>query len=212
MVRPIRYLALGDSYTIGTGATEPSRNFPSLLARRLERASSRAVAVQNPAVNGFTTHDLIRTELPQVREAPELVSILIGANDIVQGFDAAAYRRAIQTIYDFVAHFHLPAGCVLTVAVPDFSVVPTAGDFGKPEALRARIDEFNQIALAESRDRGFDFVDISDVSRSGIGRSDWIADDGLHPADAQYTAWADVLWKAVEAAWTRAAKPQGPVH
>jgi lysophospholipase L1-like esterase len=211
-VEPIRYLALGDSYTIGTGASEPSRNFPSLLARRLEGASGRPVAVQNPAVNGFTTRDLIRTELSQVQQAPHLVSVLIGANDVVQGYEAAAYRRALQAIYDFVARFRLPAGRVLTVAVPDFSVVPTAGDYGKPETLRARIDAFNQIAVEEAQARQFEFVDISEVSRSGISRSDWIAADGLHPADAQYAAWADVIWTAVEVDWTLAAKAPGPVH
>ncbi len=208
----VRYLALGDSYTIGTGATETSRNFPSLLAQRLERASGRPVAVLNLGVNGFTTHDLIRVELPPARQTPDLVSVLIGANDVVQGSDAAAYRQALQTIYDFVARFRLAAGRVLTVAIPDFSVVPTAGDYGKPETLRARIDAFNQIAGEESQARRFDFVDISEVSRSGISRSDWTAADGLHPADAQYAAWADVIWRAVEVDWTRAAKPKAPVH
>lgn len=211
-MEPVRYLALGDSYTIGTGATAPSRNFPSLLARRLEGAGGRPVALQNPSVNGFTTRDVIRAEIPQVQRAPHLVSVLIGANDVVQGYDAATYRGALQTIYDFVARLRLPAGRVLTVAIPDFSVVPTAGDYGKPETLRARIDAFNQIAVEESQARQFDFVDISEVSRSGVGRSDWIADDGLHPADAQYAAWAEVIWRAVEADWTRAAKPKAPVH
>ena len=210
-MEPVRYLALGDSYTIGTGATAPSRNFPSRLAGRLQGASGRPVAVQNPAVNGFTTRDLIRTELPQVQQAPHLVSVLIGANDVVQGYEAAAYRGALQTIYDFVARFRLPASRVLTVAIPDFSVVPTAGDYGTPAALRARIDAFNRIAAGESHRHGFRFVDISDVSRSGISRPNWIADDGLHPADAQYVAWADVIWRAVEVDWTRAAKPKAPV-
>jgi lysophospholipase L1-like esterase len=163
-------------------------------------------------VNGFTTRDLIRTELPQVQEAPDLVSVLIGANDVVQGFDDATYRRALQAIYDFVSRFRLATGRVLTVAIPDFSVVPTAGDYGTPAVLRARIDAFNRIAAETSAGHGFHFVDIGDVSRSGTGRSDWIAEDGLHPADAQYAAWADVIWKAVEVDWTRAAKPPGPVH
>jgi lysophospholipase L1-like esterase len=210
-VEPVRYLALGDSYTIGTGATAPSRNFPSLLARRLEGATGRPVTVQNPAVNGFTTHDLIRTELHQVQQAPDLVSVLIGANDVVQGYDAETYRRALQTIYDFVARFRLPAGAVLTLTVPDFSVVPTAGDFGAPAALRARIDAFNRIAADASAGHGFHFVDLGEVSRSGIARADWVAEDGLHPADAQYAAWADVIWKAVEEPWTRAVKAEGPV-
>ncbi len=55
----LRYLALGDSYTIGTGASDESRSFPSLLARRLSEREGRSVKITNAAVNGFTTHDLI---------------------------------------------------------------------------------------------------------------------------------------------------------
>jgi len=36
-VESIRYLALGDSYTIGTGLDDEAGNFPSLLARRFKR-------------------------------------------------------------------------------------------------------------------------------------------------------------------------------
>ena len=40
----------------------------------------------NPAVNGFTTEDLIASELALVgRLKPELVTILIGVNNLVQG-------------------------------------------------------------------------------------------------------------------------------
>ena len=56
----IRYLALGDSFTIGTGTT-PDKAFPALLAARW-RAAGRAVELLNPAVNGYTTDELITRE------------------------------------------------------------------------------------------------------------------------------------------------------
>src|SRR5256885_6759482 len=84
--RRIVYLALGDSYTIGTGASHESRNFPSLLALRVEHATGRPVRVVNPAVNGFTTIDLLAKEIGFIRELePQLVSVLIGVNDLVRG-------------------------------------------------------------------------------------------------------------------------------
>ena len=60
----IVYLALGDSYTIGTGASHESRNFPSLLAAKLQEAGGREVEVVNPAVNGFTTIAVTLLESP----------------------------------------------------------------------------------------------------------------------------------------------------
>lgn len=62
----IRYLALGDSYTIGTGASRESRNFPSRLATTLEEVTGVRVELRNPAVDGYTTNDLIRAELPEL--------------------------------------------------------------------------------------------------------------------------------------------------
>src|ERR1700751_5574914 len=90
------YLALGDSYTIGTGATHESRNFPSLLAARLEDATGRDIEVVNPAVNGFTTIDLIAREVGYITDlAPNLVTVLIGVNDLVQGRSLEQYRESL---------------------------------------------------------------------------------------------------------------------
>ena len=60
----IRYLALGDSYTIGTGLLDVAQNFPSLLAKRLTNETGIDVILINLGVNGYTTTDLIREELP----------------------------------------------------------------------------------------------------------------------------------------------------
>jgi lysophospholipase L1-like esterase len=112
-VKALRYLALGDSYTIGTGASSNAHNYPSILAARLSEATGAKVSVTNPAVNGFTTEDLIENELPLVnRLKPQLVTILIGVNDIVQGRPIESYRKSLTTIYDAMAALELEAGLV----------------------------------------------------------------------------------------------------
>src|SRR5438270_2181828 len=81
---PERFLALGDSFTIGTGTT-PDRSFPAVLVG-IWRDRGARVELSNPAMNGYTTDDLIADELPLVASyGPDLVTVLIGANDIVQG-------------------------------------------------------------------------------------------------------------------------------
>lgn len=191
----IRYVALGDSYTIGTGLQDESQNFPSLLARRLTGETGMDVALVNLGVNGYTTSDLIREELPVARGlAPEYVTILIGANDVVQGSDEGDYQTRLGTIYDALVELAHPATNIIALSTPDFSALPGAAPFGTARDLRRRIDAFNQVARSEATARGFHYADISAISREeGRGR-DWLAGDGLHPGPAQHQAIADRLW------------------
>jgi acyl-CoA thioesterase I len=203
-VESIRYLALGDSYTIGTGLEHTNQNFPSLLATRLRKASGIEVALVNLGVNGYTTQDLIREELPVARtSSPEAVTVLIGANDIVQGADEESYRRRLQQIYAAILQLGVPAGRVLSISVPDFSGLPGAAPFGTPGQLRARVDAFNRIAASEAVAHGFQVADITGLSRQPDPGGGWLADDGLHPGPAQHRAIAQQLWDIVGAEWVR---------
>ena len=202
--RALKYLALGDSYTIGTGASDESLNYPSIIATRLAEATGAKVELTNPAVNGFTTIDLIENELAHVqRIQPDLVSILIGVNDLVQGRTPEHYRVSLREIYDAVAGLELPAGKVAAISIPNWSTVPAARDFGDPAHLRRRTETFNAIARGEAEQRGFRWVDITAASTSGTRTPGWISSDRLHPGDIQYAAWADVIWSALSADWTR---------
>lgn len=185
--RTLRYLALGDSYTIGTGATDGSRSWPSIIAKRLN------AQLTNPAVNGYTTLDLIREELPYVaRVKPDLVSVLIGVNDLVQGRTLDQYRKSLTTIYDAIR-----GTPVVAVSIPTWSYVPAAADFGGAPEVEKLTGAFNEVAIEEATARDFTWVDIGPASTSKIGSKGWIASDRLHPGDAQYAAWAEAIWPAV---------------
>jgi len=193
-------VALGDSYTIGTGLQDQSQNFPSLLARWLTEETGIDVALVNLGVNGYTTTDLIREELPVARGlAPEYVTILIGANDVVQGSDEAGYQTRLGTIYDALVELAHPATNIIAVSTPDFSALPGAAPFGTARDLRRRIDAFNQVAQSEATARGFQYADISAISREEGRGGDWLASDGLHPGPAQHQAIADRLWTLLAA-------------
>jgi acyl-CoA thioesterase I len=189
----VRYLALGDSYTIGTGASVRAHNYPSILAARLTKATGHKVGLTNPAVNGFTTLDLIAQELGYIGLVkPDLVSILIGVNDLVQGRTPELYRSSLVQIYDAVAALKLPAGRVVAISIPNWSVVPAARTFGDSSRLRRLTDTFNAIAHQEAQSQGFT-----------LGSSPgWISSDDLHPGDPQYAAWGEVIWTAVRDRWS----------
>lgn len=200
---PLRFLALGDSYTIGTGASDIEHSWPSIVLKRLGRATGHDVQLLNPAVNGFTTLDLIGRELRHLVEfRPDFVTVLIGVNDLVQGRYIEQYRDSLATIYDRIAALGLAMWRAVAISIPVWSYVPAAVQFGGADLVRELTNDFNAVARKEAQARGFTWVDISEASTSGIGTPGWIASDSLHPGDTQYAAWADAIWESVRDSWT----------
>ena len=128
--------------------------------------------------------------------------MLIGVNDLVQGRGAQRYRESLVEIYDAIAATQLKAGRVAAISIPNWSVVPAARDFGDPARLRKLTEEFNAIAKQEAEARRFMWVDLTEVSTRAMGSTGWISADELHPGDAQYSAWADEIWKRVQKDWS----------
>ncbi|MBS2016908.1 MAG: SGNH/GDSL hydrolase family protein [Deltaproteobacteria bacterium] len=188
-----RYLALGDSFTIGTGGA-PSASFP---ARLVERWRSRCVVrLENVAVNGFTTDDLIEKELPSLATfKPTFVTVAIGANDIVRGTSVDAYRANVRRILDAVA---ATGAKVVVVPQPDWSRSPVSASFGKTDALDASIRTFNEVLAAEARAHGATFVDLAPLMRDQAAKK-MVASDGLHPNGEAYDAWAAELARVLPA-------------
>jgi acyl-CoA thioesterase-1 len=194
----IRYLALGDSFTIGTG-TEPDRSFPAVLAS-LYGDARRPCVLLNPAVNGYATDDLIREELPQVEAfRPTLVTLLIGANDLVAALRAsgmpdaaeARYRAQLARIHERI-RAAAPGAARYALPQPDWSRSPAAAAFGEPDAIARAILRFNRIAREEAERSGATFIDLYPLMRAQAAR-EMVAPDGLHPSAEAYAEWAAEL-------------------
>ena len=192
----IRYVALGDSYTIGTSEQESVR-FPNQLVGRLA-GSVDLNLVANLGVNGYAAANLIRDELPQLDALrPDFVTVLIGVNDVVRGTPANYYRDNMNQIFDFLLD-RLPANRIVVVSTPDYTLTPAGDAFGDPLQQRAAIAEFNGIEQAIAESRGIKFVDISSVANEVPEDSDLVAFDGLHPSGKQYAAWVELIAPVVK--------------
>ena len=186
----LRYVALGDSYTICTGVQRDDR-WPDRLVATLGPAEPTLELVANLAVNGYTTDDLIRYELPALDELePAFVSVQIGVNDVVRGRSPGSYITNIRTILDDVSR-RVGPGRIVTVAVPDYTVTPAGADYGDPRRRHDGIVAVNQAMAREAADRGIAFVDIFDVSRQAKEDPTLVANDGLHPSGRQYGLWVE---------------------
>jgi acyl-CoA thioesterase I len=187
--RPLRYVALGDSYTIGTSVPVDER-WPDQLVRSLGSPSALEL-VANLGVNGYTATDLIQRELPAVAELqPEFVTVLIGVNDVVQDVPSAAYEANAAMILDRLQQ-RLSPDRIVTVAVPDYTVTPAGADFGDPTHRSAAIVAVNGIMARLAAGRGIRFVDIFDISSRASEDQTLVAGDGLHPSGAQYGLWVE---------------------
>jgi acyl-CoA thioesterase-1 len=191
----LRYVALGDSYTIGTSVSA-AESWPSQLVARVPRLQ----LVANLGVNGYTSADLIADELPRLGGlSPEFVTLMIGVNDVVQGVSEAAYAANLEVILDAVLG-SVSAGRVVCVATPDYTVTPQGSAFGSPAQQRAGIQRVNELLGAACAARSIRFVpDIFQISEGAATDRSLVAGDGLHPSGAQYRVWVDAIAPVVEA-------------
>jgi lysophospholipase L1-like esterase len=195
---PLRYLALGDSYTIGEGVADAGR-WPRQLAAALRRDGIAIADPQIVATTGWTTDELaagIDAAAPQGPFA--LVTLLIGVNNQYRGRALDAYRE------QFAALLHRALGFadgqprrVLAVSIPDWGVTAFAQTpEHDPALIGKQIDAFNAAAQACCQAHAVRFVDITAASREGGGSAAMLAADGLHPSAAMYARWTGLLLPA----------------
>lgn len=190
----LNYVALGDSYTIGTSVSR-DEGWPTQLAARVPQL--RLVA--NLGVNGYTSTDVRVRELgPLPGLDPGFVTLLVGVNDVVQGVSDELYEAEVATILDKVL-VQVPANRVLCIATPDYTVTPQGSAFGDPAEQSGRIAGVNAILHDACEARGIQFVpEIFAISQAAAADRTLVAGDGLHPSGRQYGLWVDAIAPAVE--------------
>lgn len=189
--RALRYVALGDSYTIGTATRTSAERWPDQLVARLAGREPSLELTANLGVNGYTSRDVVEAELPQLAGLrPEFVSILVGVNDVVQGVPAETYRRNVARVLDGILDI-VPAHRVVAVSTPDYTVTPEGASYGDPVRQAAGIRANNAILSELSARRAIAWVDIHDLSLRAATDRSLVADDGLHPSGAQYGLWVE---------------------
>jgi acyl-CoA thioesterase-1 len=192
---PLRYVALGDSYTIGTSVDEAER-WPNQLVEVLRGSAAPLELAANLAVNGFTSANLVDVQLPVLdRLAPEFISVLIGVNDVVQGVPPERYRRNVEQILDDTTG-RVGAGRVIAITTPDYTVTPSGARFGDPARQASGIRWLNGILAQVAAPRGVAVVDIYDLSLRAARDPSLVARDGLHPSAAHYALWVERIAEA----------------
>lgn len=168
----------GDSYTLGTGASDPALRWSSIVC------DERGWNEFNPSVNGlgFVNNRAIfgDGDLPSmvIADDPDVVFITMGLNDNFS-YERAADAIRIQITTDFTRLKQQLPGARFLVVEPFWYTDE------RPGSVEAIIGWVKDAAAAIDADY------IAGASRWIEGHPEWMASDGLHPNDEGYAAMAE---------------------
>ncbi len=182
------YLALGDSYTIGTAVAFPD-NFPNQLVDSIFSVDSTEVSVKIVAQNGWRTDDLQRgINSADLDSVYDLVSLLIGVNNQYQGLPLEDFEQDLRLLLDTAVKY---AGYdkrhVFVISIPNYGFTPFGAD--KKEETTADLEKFNGLSRFMCEEYGINFYNITDISLEAETNASYRANDDLHPSATQYAAW-----------------------
>ncbi|SRR6266498_1783931 len=185
-----RYLALGDSYTIGESVSVEDR-WPNQLANLLE-AEGIQTEVTIIARTGWTVDELWQgIQVNPPGGIYDLVTLLIGVNNQYRGYPANGYQEDFRFMLGkAIEYAGGNPGHVVVLSIPDWGITPFATD-RDTKVISQQIDGFSAINLEESKFAGAHYVDVTAISRNATNDSTLIAPDGLHPSGKMYTMWAE---------------------
>lgn len=188
-----RYLALGDSYTIGEQVL-PSDSFPYQLTTQLQQLGVTITEPEIVAKTGWTTGELLEGISAAAPEGPfDLVTLLIGVNNQYRGLPVATYELEFETL--LLAAIKFAGGRserVAVVSIPDWGVTPYAAERNRAR-IASEIDQYNAIAANLCREAEVVFVEITEGTREAAADPTLLTGDGLHPSGKEYARWATIL-------------------
>ena len=186
-----KYLALGDSYTIGQSVCETCR-FPAQLKDSLQLRHHINTSVEIIATTGWTTTNLISAIDSQNPTSDyDLVTLLIGVNNQYQHKPFSVYEQEFpQLVSKAIALAKNDINRVIVVSIPDYAFTPFGN--GNP-TISQEIAQYNAFAQSYCASRNIKFVNITDITKQGLNDPELVASDGLHPSTKAYTKFVSLL-------------------
>ena len=183
----LRYLALGDSYTIGEGI-KFEYNYPKQIVNQIFLIDTVTVI----AKTGWTTDELIDTLNNLQLDKFDVVSLLIGVNNQFRGYQIDKYVMEFESLLNRAIDYSKDKKNVFVLSIPDYGVTP----FGKvkgQERIYREINSYNYINRIMAEKYNVMYFDITEISRKAENDTSLLAEDKLHPSKKMYKMWIDKL-------------------
>ena len=191
---PIRYVAIGDSYTVATGIEEKD-SWPSQLTQKLKSAGIKINLIKILGVRGATSQQTLNEVMPLLKNLePEFVTLLIGVNDwIREGISSSKFKIRIKSLIDEIQSNLPQPRKLLLITIPDFSCSPQKKNWGYGKSATNGITRLNKILKTEATLRDLVIVDIYPLSQNLCSQAGMFSGDGVHPSALQYSKWVDLI-------------------
>ena len=191
---PIRYVAIGDSYTVATGIEEKD-SWPSQLTQKLKSAGIEINLIEILGMKGATSQQTLNEVMPLLKNLkPAFITLLIGVNDwIREGISSSKFKIRIKNLIDGIQS-NLPPKKLLLITIPDFSCSPQKKNWGYGKSATNGITRLNKILKTEAALRDLVIVDIYPLSQNLCSQVGMFSDDGVHPSALQYSKWVDLIF------------------
>ena len=192
-IKALKYLALGDSYTIGE-SVPLEKNFPHQVVALLRKEK---VNIDDPAIvakTGWTTDEL-QEQLSRVRLAVpfDFVTLLIGVNNQYRGRSEKEYAQQFEELLQqAIGYAGDKTNLVIVLSIPDWGVTPFAKDRNRTEIAK-EIDAFNAINEKIAKKYKVHYINITAFTREASTDKTLVAEDGLHPSAKDYARWAKLV-------------------
>lgn len=197
VVKPkIKYLALGDSYTIGQGVSI-SDNFPNQLVDKLIDNGLELDELKIIATTGWSTDDLLQNIYrSSLHSNYNLVSVLIGVNNQFRKMDTALYKtQLVEIIEQAIVYAGNKSENVIALSIPDYWYTPFGQNY--PEKTIEEIAWYNSTKKNICATYKIKWYNITPISQRGLDEPDLVATDNLHPSEKMYALWVNELYKDV---------------
>lgn len=190
-IQPFVYVAMGDSTAEGTGASHPSRNYATIVYGSL-KDRYKLTKYYNYAKSGAVLHDVVADQLPRTLQLqPSLVTISIGANDILKRTHLNIFEKNLYTLLKTLQE-QTDATIVIST-VPDLSLTPAVPRLLKTYS-RYKATKINAIINRVGKATNTVTVDMFEDNKAMLQTfPEAIASDGFHPSDFGYALWANTI-------------------
>ena len=195
----ITYVAIGASETVGVGTDDPIREaWPQVFYRA---ALPTTAVFVNLGIPGATVADALDRELPQALDLePDLVTVWLNVNDMVDGISPSDYEARLDTLLSglrrggrtrvLVANTppldRLPAYLACRPDPPPDAPPCLVGiNLPPPDALETAIDAYNRAIERAAEGNGAEVVDLHAVAlaaRAAGTEDELVSADGFHPS------------------------------
>lgn len=188
-----KYLALGDSYTIGESVCATCR-FPVQLNDSIKKylLPKRTIGTTIIAQTGWTTTNLKSAiAIQNPTNDFDLVTLLIGVNNQYQNKPFDLYKTEFPELVNIaITKARGKKENLIVVSIPDYAFTP----FGNGNiTISGQIDIYNAYAESYCNANGIIYINITNITRMGLQQTNLVANDGLHPSEKAYSKFVEII-------------------